>query len=164
MPISVATSLDYLISDLRLQVGDLDSTSYTDGFLRQVLVMATKTLMKKWRNRYTINSGYTVARNSSSIYSQDSPPVIEYADERAFILQASIIIKSSDITDKAWDVGSWRDDELAYSNIAGASALLKSLRDDIDELAELLKRRLFSGSKQSLGGFRLPFNIAEGSK
>lgn len=164
MPILVATSLDYLISDLRLQVGDLDSTSYTDGFLRQVLVMATKTLMKKWRNRYTINSAYTVARNINSSYSEDPPPVIEYADERAFILQSSIIIKSSDITDNAWDIGSWRDDELAYSNIAGASALRDSLMKDIEELADLLKRRLFAGSKQSLGGFHLPFNIAEGSK
>ena len=162
MPISTATSLDYLISDLRLQVGDLDSTSYTDGYLRQVLVMATKTLMKKWRNRYTINSAYVVARNPSSVYSIVSPPIIEYADERAFILQSSIIIKSSDITDNAWNVGSWRDDELAYSNIAGASALLKSLTDDINELSNLLRRRLFSGSKQTLGGFKLPYNLAEG--
>ena len=164
MAISVSTSLDYLIPDLRMHLGDIDPTAYkyASDYLRHALVMACKTLMKKWRNRYVINASYVVGRNSTVVYELDPPPVIQYSDERAFTLQAAIIVKSAELQDSAWDISSWRDDEVSYSNIAGGAILRKSLLDDIDELELWLRRRLFSASRQSLPGFRNPPNYREG--
>jgi len=121
MAISSATSLDYLIPDLRMHLGDY-TEPYTNSteYLRHALVMACKTLMKKWHNRYIIDSDYNVKRNAGVTFAIAEPPVIQYADERAFILQASISVKSATLHDTAWDIGSWRDDEVSYSNIAGS--------------------------------------------
>lgn len=165
MAIDIPTDLDYLIPDLRLHLGDtVEPYTYAESVLRHALVNACKTLMKKWRNRYIIDSSYVVSRNTTVVFEISSPPVIQYSDERAFILQASIIIKSGNLTNSANNYGSWKDDEISYSNIAAASTARGSLETDMMELDEWLRRRLFGTSKQSLGGFRLPMNQYEGSK
>jgi len=163
MAIYQTTDLDYLISDLRIHLGDYtEPYTYEMEFLRHALVMACKTLMKKWKNRYSINDSYVVSRNTAISFSEVSPPVIERADERAFILQAAIIIKGANLTDTAWNIASWRDDEISYSNLAGGKTMQNMLDRDIEELEELLKKRLFKTKKQTLGGFKLPRNVAEG--
>lgn len=163
MALAIPTALDYLIPDLRIHLGDSDLPyKYETDHLRHTLVIACKILMKKWRNRYIINATYQVSRNAGVTFEDTSPPIIQYSDEHAFILQASIMVKSAVLQDSAWDIASWRDDEISYSNIAGGAALKKSLQDDIDELELWLRRRLFGSARQSLEGFRLPKNIREG--
>lgn len=163
MAIAIPTSLDYLIDDLRVHLGDYTAPyKYTLEHLRHCLVMACKTLMYKWRNKYIINSSYVVSRSITVPFAIASPPIIQYSDERAFVLQAAIILKSGAIQDSSWDVASWRDDEVAYSNIAGANTQQKSLLEDIRELELWLRKRLHGGKRQSLPGFRLPRNIVEG--
>ena len=165
MSISIPTSLDYLISDLRVHLGDITTPyNHADGLLRHALVMACKTLMHKWRNKYTINSSYIVARSNIFPFVLTSPPVIQYSDERAFILQASIIVKSGSITSTANSIGSWRDDEIAYSNIASSKVRDTSLDNDLRELELWLRRRLSKGGRQSFVGFKLPLNTREGYK
>lgn len=163
MAIDVVTGLDHLIPDLRIHLGDIsEPLKYADNHLRHTLVIACKALMKKWRNRYLINATYVVSRNAGVTYEDTSPPIIQYSDERAFILQASIVVKSAVLQDSAWDIASWRDDEVSYSNIAGGATLRKSLQDDINELELWLRRRLFGSARQSLTGFKLPLNVREG--
>jgi hypothetical protein len=163
MALDVITSLDYMIEDLRFYLGDvIIPYRYTDNHLRHALVMACKALMKKWRNRYTINTSYIVSRSPTAEFYEFTPPIVERADEVAFILQGSIIIKTAELQDTSWDVASWRDDEVAYSNIAGGSALRRSLDNDIAALAEFLRRRLFGSARQSMTGFKLPLNLREG--
>jgi len=165
MAIVVATSLDYMIEDLRFYLGDVSLPyRYANTHLRHGLVMACKALMKKWRNRYSIDASYDTSRSSTADFYELNPPMIERADEPAFILQASIIIKTAELQDTSWDIASWRDDELAYSNIAGGGALKQSLNNDIAALAEFLRRRLFGSSRQTMPGFTLPLNIREGYK
>lgn len=161
--ITVSTSLDYLVEDLRVHLGDITIPHrYANDLLKHALVMACKTLARKWRDRYLINASYVVSRNTTVAYSEDSPPVIVRADERLFILQAAIILVSASLKDAAWDIGSWRDDEIAYSNIAGGSMVSRILGNDIEELKELLRQRLFGSSRQPLAGFKLPMNFREG--
>lgn len=163
MAISTSTSLDYLIDDLRVHLGDVTAPyRYSDELLRHALVMACKTLGRKWRDRYTINSSYVVSRSATATFTEDSPPVIMRADERLFILQAAIILVSASLKDAAWDLGSWRDDEVAYSNIAGGNMVAKVLSNDIEELERLLRQRLYGADRQELPGFRLPMNYREG--
>lgn len=165
MAILVATDLDFMINDLRFYLGDIAVPQrYEDTHLRHSLVMACKALMKKWRNRYSINASYSISRSPTAEFYELQPPIIERADERAFILQASIIVKSADITNTASSIGSWRDDEIAYSNIASAKVRDISLESDIKELELWLRRRLFGSARQALPGFKLPLNIREGHK
>ena len=163
MAIVITTSLDYLIEDLRFYLGDVILPySYANDHLRHALVMACKALMKKWRNRYTLDANYIVSRSLTAEFYELSPPMIERADERAFILQASIIVKSAGITITASSIGSWRDDEIAYSNIASAKVRDTNLENDIAELELWLRRRLFGSARQSMPGYKLPLNIREG--
>lgn len=163
MALDTTTSLDYMIEDLRFYLGDVSLPyRYADNHLRHGLVMACKALMKKWRNRYSIDSSYDTSRSPTADFYELSPPMIERADETAFILQASIIIKTAELQDTSWDIASWRDDEIAYSNIAGGGALKQSLNNDIAALAEFLRRRLFGSARQAMTGFKLPLNLREG--
>lgn len=165
MAIHNQTDLDYLIDDLRLHLGDL-TTPYTfeDTTLRHALVMACKILAKRWRNRYKLDSDYAVTRNSSGDFAESSPPVIEYADEAAFILQAAILLKSAELRDSVWDIQSWKDDEVSYSNIQAGRSAGDLIGQDKALLEEWFKKRLFGSDRQSLSGFHLPYNQREGYK
>lgn len=145
MPVR-SSNLDYLIDDLRLHLYDIDSSSYRyeDDWLRTALVAAVKSLMPWWNEKYVINTNNDVARNTSSHgwassdYEYDSPPVIMVGDERPIILMASIIIKGGTLENNAWDYGSWKDDEISYSNIEGGKQKNQSLMRDWNELTDYL--------------------------
>lgn len=140
MPV-LSSNLDYMIDDLRLHLGDTDSSSYryTDDWLRTALVASVKSLAKWWNRKYLIDTNNDVMRNSDledDDYERDAPPIVLVEDERPIILMASIIIKKGSLEDNAWDYGSWRDDEIQYSNIEGSKAKQTSLESDIEELAD----------------------------
>ena len=141
MPIR-SSNLDYLIDDLRLQLYDIDPASYRyeDDWLLTTLVASVKALMSWWNDKYVIDGNNDVARNtasngwSSSDYKYDSPPIVQRGDERPVILMASIIIKKGTLENNAWDYGSWRDDEIQFSNIEGGKQKNSSLVKDWEEL------------------------------
>jgi hypothetical protein len=74
---------------------------------------------------------------------------IDPGDEAVIELQAGIIIKSAKIYDGVWDVGSWRDDEVSYSNIQSAKSRDVSIERDLRILDELLKPNLHAGRVQT---------------
>ena len=163
MAIHEQTSLDYLIDDLRLYLGDISKPyTFNDTDLRHALVMGVKALMKEWRNRYSIDSNYTVTRNSNSKFADSSPPVIETADEFIIVVQAAIIIKGAQMKDSVWDLATWRDDEISYSNLESGKQARTSLDEDRAIKEKWFKKRLFGVDRQSLPGFHLPLNIREG--
>ena len=138
MPVR-ATNLDYLLDDLRLHMYDIDSSSYRyeDSWLLTSLVAAVKALMPWWNARYVIDDSNNIARNSNwddNDYEFDSPPILQRKDERPVILMAAIIIKGGTLENNAWDYGSWRDDEVAFSNIEGGKQKNASLKRDMEEL------------------------------
>ena len=145
MPVT-SSNLDYLIDALRLQLYDIDSTSYRyeDSWLRTSLVAAVKALMHWWNDKYVIDTDNNVARNtaangwSTTDYKYTSPPIVQVSDERPIILMASIIIKGGTLENNAWDYGSWKDDEVSYSNIEGGKQKNASLKQDFEELTGYL--------------------------
>lgn len=158
MAIETATNLDYLIPELRLHLGDTDETAYryTDVWLRTSLVMSVKALMRWWNYKYLVDTDYNASRNPRIIFLFPEPPVIEHGDEYAIILMASIIIKEGSLEESAWSVGSWRDAEIAYSNIEGNKARTTSLKQDWATLESLLKppqKRLAQSKKGSTPGY-----------
>lgn len=158
MSIETEINMDYLIPSLRLQLGDINSESYryTDAWLRTALVNGVKFLQKWWDNRYLIDTDYDVYRNTAITFAFPSPPIIQTQDERPIILASSIVIKEGSLEASSWNTGSWKDAEIAYSNIEGGKMKDSSLARDWDELTDLLKppqKRLAHTKKGSLPGY-----------
>ena len=164
------TDLDYLIPELRLYMSDYSTPyTYTDELLRMCLVNALKALGRLWHNRYFIaydaaTDTYVTTRNGDiATFIQNEPPVVETADEAVIILQAAIVLKSAVMYDSTWDIASWKDDEVSYSNLQGGKLRNDSLLRDQELLKELLKSRLHPGKVQAMPGFHLPYNTKEGT-
>jgi hypothetical protein len=137
MTIDTATNLDYLIPVLRLHLGDTDAASYRyiDGWLRVALVTGVKSLQRWWSGRYLVDATtYDVSRSTTYTFTQETPPIIQDMDERPVILMASILVKSGQLEANSWNAGSWKDAEIAVSNIEGSRAKQFGYGMDWDEL------------------------------
>lgn len=149
MPVTTTTNIDYLIEPLRLHLGDIDAANYryTDEWLRTALVTAVIALQRWWSGKYLIDALYNCYRNPAYLYfEQSEPPVIQQKDERPIVLMASILVKSGSLEANSWNVGSWRDAEIAVSNIETSRSKEFSLKLDWDELKDYIlppRKRLF---------------------
>lgn len=157
-PTTITSNLDYLLPDLRIHLGDIDSTAYryTDSNLSTSLLMAIKALGKWWRFKYLVDESNTVSRNGYYPFTLSEPPILEMSDERAVILMASLITKGGDLEKNVWSVGSWRDAEIYYSNIEAGKNKNLSIQRDLDELTSLVtppNKRLARTLKGSLPGY-----------
>lgn len=136
--IDTEINLDYLIPLLRFKLGDIDSTSYRymDEWLRVALVSSINALQRWWGDRYTIDYDTNDVVRNTDVYTfdYDDPPIIQARDERPVILMASILVKSGQLESNSWNVGSWKDAEIAVSNIEGSKAKEFSLGLDWEEL------------------------------
>lgn len=152
------TTLTYLVSDLRLQLGDMDSSAYRylDEWLETALLMSVKTLGRWWNFKYLVNTSNEVYRNPNTIFLFGEPPVIEVYDERPIVLMASIIIKEGSLENNSWNSISWRDNEISFSNLEGSRAKQESIFKDWEELKSLISpptKRLSTPQKSSLPGY-----------
>lgn len=138
MSIETPINLDYLIPVLRMQVGDTDSTAYRylDSWLRTALITGVKAMQRWWGARYLVDDTTKEVTRNTTVYTfaYDEPPVIQDTDERPLILMCSILIKSGQLESNSWNVGSWKDAEIAVSNIEGSRAKEFGYRMDWDEL------------------------------
>lgn len=167
MPIETSTNLDYLITIFRLHLGDIDAANYRylDSWLRTALVAAVKDLQSWWNHKYLINSNYNVYRNTRVEFLFPEPPIIQNSDELPIVLMASIIVKGGSLESSSWNLGSWKDHEISYSNIEGGKTKRESLMRDWETLSQLVKppkERLAWTIKGSLPGFHEnPFETRE---
>jgi len=137
------SNLEELIGPLRVQIGDIGPVpTYSDETLHLVLRYATSALMVKWRDKYFVDVEGVVHRNSNETFDFSSPPEIQSKDWRAIVLQASIMIKSGTKFSESGNVASWRDEEIAYSNIESARQRSSTLDDDVAELNRLFPTKL----------------------
>lgn len=137
MTINTPINLDYLLPTLRLHLGDTDPLTYRyiDGWLRVALISGVKALQRWWGDRYLVdNTTYAVSRNTDLDFLYEEPLVIQDRDERPLILMASILIKTGQLEANSWNVGSWKDAEIAVSNIEGSRAKQFGIGMDWDEL------------------------------
>jgi hypothetical protein len=148
------SNLDYLIPELRMHLGDTDSTAYryVDAWLEVSLVSAIKALQRWWGSRYLIDDNtLDVYRNTDSdSFEFAEPPIIQQSDERPIILMSSILVKSGQLESNSWSVGSWKDAEIAVSNIEGNRSKQFGINLDWQELQMYLKpptKQLFGGTR-----------------
>ncbi len=132
------TVMQDLMPALRLHLGDTDPSTYRyiDDWLHIALESAIKALQRWWGDKYIfVNTGEHLIRNPDYAgFIEDSPPIIQRRDERPIILMASILVKSGQLEANSWNVGSWRDAEIAVSNIETGRSKEFSVRLDWDEL------------------------------
>lgn len=157
MPIETTTDLDYLIPDLRWRIGDINSASYRylDSWLRVALVGALKALQRWWGVKYLIDDAYVVSRYSGSTFLFPEPPVIQQQDEIVIVLMAAILVKDGSLESAAWNIGSWRDAEIAVSNIESGKIKESSLSRLWNELMWYIKpptKQLMGASRSSIPG------------
>ena len=73
-------------------------------------------------------------------------------DENIIVIKAALLVLEGSLENSAWSVGSWRDAEIAYSNIESGRMRTESLRNLKAELDSLIKapmKRLSKGSRAS---------------
>lgn len=131
------SGIEYLIPLLRMQLGDTDPLAYRylDEWLKVALLSSIKAMQRWWMNRYIVeDSTYTVTRDGTFIFLEAEPPVIQHRDERPLILMASILVKSGQLENNSWNVGSWKDAEIAVSNIEGNRGKQFGINLDWEEL------------------------------
>jgi len=156
------SDLTFLVESLRNYIGDISSPyRFTDDELEVGLYTGLDMLLSRLRFKYTIDESDAITRTSGSKFYQDSPPVIEHADQACIIVQAAIVLKSASAWDASWDVASWKDDEISYSNIQGARSKDQSIANDLKLLDDLLKRRLLTSKLSKMPGFHSPLNTIE---
>ena len=163
--VPTTSNLADLVPQLRMWLGDMTigEYTYTDQWLLNALASAVNSLGRWWNDKYLLDDNCDVIRNPNYIkdYEFDSPPVIEDRDNILIVLMASIIIKSGVIQNSAWNVGTWRDAEIYYSNTEGGKAAMESLKRDWEMLMWYLKPptkkiafKARRGKSQTLTGFR----------
>lgn len=168
--ITVSSNLDYLIDPVRIYVGDLAGTTYSDAVVRTALVYGVKSLQTRWNSRYLIfESGmanglnintpfgtctvedvpdpYHVFRNCYHTFTSDPTPVIDQTDETPIILSAAIILRRITIMSSSSAYLSWSTPDLSVSNIQGSKNVAALLAEDIKALDVYFKSRLAAPSK-----------------
>jgi len=154
------TTLAYLIPQLRRHISDYDTPyTYTDATLSGFLFDAVKALGNRWHNKYRVATvdgveDLIIRSGDEEIFEFSEPPVIQYQDERALVLQASIILKSSTKWNESGNAVTWRDEEISYSNVQSARQRSSTLQDDIDELNALFPIKLAKPKYGRLYGWK----------
>jgi len=156
---AITETLDYLIPYLRLEIGDTNSSAYryVDEWLEIALVASIESLGRWWSERYYINDSNEVYRNDLLLFSENPPPVIQPSDKRPIIIMAAIITLQGSLESSAWDLGSWKDAEISYSNIKGGDVRennLKRLWAELESIMTPPNKRLARAIKRSLPGYK----------
>lgn len=135
--------LEELIAPLRIQLGDTGvSPTYSDEILHETLRHSVDALGARWHGKYYLDNDGVVIRSPNIDFELSSPPVIQRQDNRAIVLQSSIMIKSGKKFSESGNAVSWRDEEISYSAIEAAKQRGSSLADDVAELKALFPVKL----------------------
>lgn len=82
MFIAYGLNVDYLLSDVRLRIGDLDNKRFSDSIVRTAIVAGVKTLERRWNSRYLVYYKDTTLVSSL-------PSNVMYATEYNALIAAS---------------------------------------------------------------------------
>jgi hypothetical protein len=146
----------YLIPYIRLMIGDTNPDSFR--YLNEWLEVALQSAIKSswFNNKYTIDGSGLVSRNLSTWFPIEEPPVLLQADERPIVLLAAVTILEGSLENSAWNLATWRDNEISFSNLEGGrvrDANLQRLWNELLSLVQQPTKKLVGTLKGSLPGY-----------
>lgn len=153
---SLESNIDYLIPYLRIKLGDVDGSRYDTNWLRTALLLAVRVSQRYLNNKYLIDENNNVYRNPDYPYFIQEYGIIEARDEPIIVLLAAIIVLEGSLENSAWDAVSWRDNEVAFSNLEQFRTRGEVLNKLVDELNSLLLppvKRLAKPLKVGMPGY-----------
>jgi len=149
------------IPDLRLRLGDTNPATYRymDEWLMKTLILAVRSLGRYWRNKYKTSYAGDLSRSSNTMLFTTTldEGVVESQDQPLISLMGAIIVMEGSLENSAWDAVSWKDTEIAFSNLESFRSKDSNLGRLITELRENLispKNRLARPRKGSLYGYK----------
>jgi hypothetical protein len=156
------TTLDYLLPEVRVLIGDLNSTSYR--YLDEWLLLSLAVAVKRYQRYYTppkyvIDNDGNVSRNvRSTRFTTDESEegTIEKLDEPILALIAAIVTLEGGLENSAWNIVSWKDSEVSFNNNESGRMKdnnLSRLKNDLSELIKSPTKRLAGSTKSSLPGY-----------
>lgn len=151
-----SSNIDYLIPYLRVKLGDIQNVRYEDSWLRTALLLAVRVSQRYLSNKYLIDENNNVYRNPDYPYFIQEYGIIEARDEPIIVLLAAIIVLEGSLENSAWDAVSWRDNEVAFSNLEQFRTRGEVLNKLVDELNSLLLppvKRLAKPLKVGMPGY-----------
>jgi len=152
-------NIEYLIPQLRLTIGDLneDSYRYLDEWLKTSLIVSVRSLARRWGSKYFISDNGTIERNTdyADFEFEEAFGVVQEKDERIIVVNAAVIVLQGSLENTAWNLGSWRDSEIAYSNLETG----RTKKDILDRLTNELDGYLKSPAKRLVGTSKVTFEV-----
>jgi len=155
------TVISDLITPVRTKVGDRSSPyRCADEWIESAIQVAHLQLQRYIYNKYLLDATPDIVRNteySPWYYTEAEVGVIEPQDESLYITMTAIVLVQGDLEANAWNIGSWKDFEISYSNIAAGKhvdANLNRLWGELEALITPPTKRLVTPRKQSLPGFK----------
>lgn len=159
----MTVTLDYLLPELRLQIGDTNSASYR--YVDEWLLVALSVAVKKFQRYYTpakylINEMGEVSRNPlcyKFTTEETTEGVIEKLDEPILVIMAAISTLEGSLENSAWDTVSWKDNEVSFTNSFRGNlkdSNLNRLLVELDRLILAPTKRLATPAKGSLPGYK----------
>jgi hypothetical protein len=155
-------ALDYLIPDVRLKIGDINPATYryTDEWITNGLILSVKTLQRYLNYKYLLDSSNEVYRNpnvNSFVFDETTYGVVESADEYLIVLMTAIVMLEGSLENSAWDMVSWTDSEIRFTNLDSGKMRDTNLTRLLNELDSLIlppTKRLARARKLSLPGYK----------
>jgi hypothetical protein len=162
------SNLGQYIPDVRLYVGDEESTLYSDSLILRALENSISYLGKRWFDKYLVYSsgiiytdyGATVAvntpqgvctitkpnegdviRNCYITFASNPPPIIEQTDLPAILLASAYLLARSKASSSTAGV-SWSTPDLSYSNIESAKTYKELMKQNLEAIEFFFKQHL----------------------
>jgi hypothetical protein len=124
------TNIDYLMTDVRMQYGDLDGTQFSDTIIRTSLVSAIRYLQRSWNGKY-------------QVYREENKLIPQPADVPAGYIRINSLYGIADIPDTTVPGSVFRDPYATFTYFA------PPLLESIDEQAVILAAKYILRSAQT---------------
>lgn len=152
------SNLGLLIPQLRILLGDTDPATfrYLDVWLHEALIASIKFMGPWWDNKYLLDSNNNVYRNTLVLFDTVEPPIILPQDEMPIVLAAALITLEGGLENSSWDIVSWRDAEISFSNLESGRLKDKNLERLWNQLTALITppgKKLAGSVKMHMPGY-----------
>lgn len=142
------SNLDVLIDSVKIQIGDIEGTRYSEPVYRTALVNGVKMLTKRWNSKYLITDDVNVSRNPGYTYDVDDGSVFEPGDDFAVILAASSILARATLSSSSDEFTNWETPDLKVASGSRERALTKLYETAVMDLEAFFRKSLGTGRKQ----------------